>query len=95
MKYFVRMTRPIKFDDFQFRKGVTFEVSASIALEFYHEWCDRQNKATYDGEAYVLFDNGTDIQVHKNALRVHGEDWDDKELFKRRLAGDIGAEKWE
>lgn len=95
MKYFVRMTRPIKFDDFQFEKGVTYEISANNAMDFYHEWCERQNQATYDGEAYVLFDNGTTIQVHKNALQVYGMAWDDKELFERRLKGEISGRIWE
>lgn len=94
MKYFAIQTRPKKIDGFQFRKKVVFEVSSERALHFYHEWCKRQNEATYDGEAYVLFDHGTSIQVCENSVNIYGMAWDDKELFTRRLKGEIAAEIW-
>lgn len=93
MKYFVKQVRAVRIDEFQFRKGLTFEMSHEVAKDLYWKHALENQKPTELGNE--LFERGQFVNLHPLGLVFYGEDCTDAELFKDRLNGKIAKEVWE
>jgi hypothetical protein len=94
MKYFIENVRPRKFtegswfDDWDFWKGVMYEVKSAMAYDLYVEAAENEHieYETIDS----AFEAGERVYVDKNSIVICGIEMSDEELFKARLEGKVG-----
>ena len=97
MRYFATQVRAVRFDAFDFRKDVIFEVSDKYAQDLYwmHELESKPDGIGNEKACKELFERGQFVNVHKLGLLIYGKDISDSELFNQRLKGNIAKEVWE
>ncbi len=93
MKYFISPTRPfgkVTFD-LQMEKHGVYEVNSTLAYDLYVEAeANPKNLMSYE-HIDSTFECGKNVYVN-NYVRLWGDEMSDKELFKRRLNGDVKKE---
>ena len=93
MKYFISPTRPfgtVTFD-LQMEKNGVYEVPSRLAYDLYVDAeANPRNHMSYEHIDHA-FETGRSVFI-SNFVELWGEDMADKELFKRRLNGDVKKE---
>ncbi|MHA1289356.1 MAG: hypothetical protein ACTSPB_18365 [Candidatus Thorarchaeota archaeon] len=92
MRYFARQVRAVRIDGFRFGKNKWFEVSYERA-KYLYELSGKENEESEE-RVIRLFERGQFTNVHHMGLLIEGREWNDSELFKQRLEGNIEQKVW-
>ena len=94
MKYFIKQQRAFHLDEAlssrlpPMRKGLVFEVAHNVAYEMYVTAIEFQMNGMSLENVDEAYKDGISIFVG-NKWAVWGESISDKELFRRRIAGEV------
>lgn len=93
MKYFVSPTRPFGSVTFnlQMEKHGVYQVHPDLAHDLYVEAEATPINRMEHEHIERKYKNGDNVYVG-NYVRLWGEEWDDKDLFRLRLTGDLKKE---